>query len=60
VGRVRGVIANFFIDPPVVSRLGNETMLNFGHAMLKEKPAFTFPKAKNIRESKTVAINSNQ
>jgi hypothetical protein len=60
VGRVRGVIANFFIDPPVVSRHGNETMLNFGHALLKEKPAFTFPKAKNIRESKTVAINSNQ
>ncbi|MFH1370599.1 MAG: hypothetical protein ABII09_04860 [Planctomycetota bacterium] len=60
VGRVRGVIANFFIDPPVVSRLGNQTMLDFGLALLKERLTFTFPKAKNIRESKTVAINSNQ
>jgi hypothetical protein len=32
-------------------------MLNFGYALLKEKPTFTFPKAKNIKEIGTVAIN---
>jgi hypothetical protein len=49
-GAVKAVIANyFFINPPRVTKLGNDTMLNFGYAMLKQKPAFTFPKAKNLR-----------
>ncbi len=49
-----GAIANFFLEPPKVSKLGNDTMLNFGLALLEEKPSFTFPKAKNIRETRTV------
>ena len=57
-GTIKGVIANFFIKPLEVDKLGNDTMLNFGYAILKEKPAFTFPKAKNIKENKTVAINN--
>jgi hypothetical protein len=60
MGRIKGTIANWFIEPPVVSKLGNETMLNFGYALLKEKPAFAFPKAKNLRQSSTVAVIANQ
>jgi hypothetical protein len=54
-GSVKAVIANYFlIHPPGVTKLGNDTMLNFGYAMLKQKPAFTFPKAENLRENITV------
>jgi hypothetical protein len=57
---IKGVIVNFFIKPLEVDRLGNDTMLNFGYAILKEKPEFTFPKAKNIKEDRTVVINNKQ
>jgi hypothetical protein len=57
---VKGAIANLFINPPRVDKLGNDTMLDFGYALLNEKPAFAFPKAKNLRENKTVAISNNQ
>jgi hypothetical protein len=50
IGKIRGAIANFFIDPPVVSEIGNDTMLDFGLALLNEKPSFTFPLAKNIKK----------
>jgi hypothetical protein len=52
--RVKGAIANLFITPPKVTELGNNTMLEFGYALLQKKPTFTFPKAKNIKENKTV------
>jgi hypothetical protein len=29
-------------------------MLNFGYALLKQKPEVTFPKAKDIKENRTV------
>ncbi|MBN1796007.1 MAG: hypothetical protein JW804_04980, partial [Sedimentisphaerales bacterium] len=58
--KVKGLIANFFIKPLEVDKLGNDTMLNFGYAILQQKPEFTFPKAKNIKENKTVAINNKQ
>ena len=54
VGRVKGFIVNFFIDPIRISKLGNDTMLNFGYALLNKQPSFTFPKAANIK-SQTVA-----
>jgi len=57
---IRGFIANFFIKPLDVDKLGNDTMLNFGYALFKQKPAFTFPKAKNIKESKIVVIDNIQ
>jgi len=57
---LKGAIANLFVNPPGVSRIGNDTMLDFGLALLNEKPAFTFPKAENIRQNKTVAISNNQ
>jgi len=51
---LKGIIANLLLNPPEVTRLGNQTMLDFGHALLERKPAFTFPKAKNIKENKPV------
>jgi hypothetical protein len=53
---LKAVIANLFLNPPEVTELGNQTMLDFGHALLEQKPAFTFPKAKNIKE-RLVAIH---
>jgi len=50
---IKGFIANFFIKPLEVDKLGNDTMLDFGYAILKQKPSFTFPKAKNLKESRT-------
>jgi hypothetical protein len=53
VGRVKGFIVNFFIDPIRISKLGNDTMLNFGYAILNKQSSFVFPKAANIK-SQTV------
>ena len=58
-GRIKGTIANFFINPVKVSKLGNDTVLNFGLSLLKKQPSFAFPKAINIRATKTEAISSN-
>jgi hypothetical protein len=55
---VKGAIANLFINPPEITKLGNNTMLNFGYALQKQKPAFTFPKAKNLRENRKLAIDN--
>jgi hypothetical protein len=60
MGSVKAVIANLLINPPQITKLGNDTMLNFGYAMQKQKPAFTFPKAKNLRENRRVAIDKKQ
>jgi hypothetical protein len=46
---LKGAIANFFLNPPEVTRLGNKAMLDFGHTLLKQEPAFTFPKAENMK-----------
>jgi hypothetical protein len=59
-GTIKAIIANLFINPPKVTKLGNDTMLNFGYALLKQKPAFTFPRAKNLRENRRVAIDNKQ
>ena len=56
---LKGVIANLLLNPPEVTKLGNETMLDFGHALLEQKSAFTFPKAKNIKENKRGAGTLN-
>jgi hypothetical protein len=54
------VIANLFISPTEISKLGNETMLDFGYALLEQKPAFTFPRAENIKENKIVEADPIQ
>ena len=59
-GWIKGTIANLFIKPPKVDKLGNTAMLEFGEALLQKNSTFTFPKAKNIKESKVVAIDQIQ
>jgi hypothetical protein len=54
MGRIKGAIANFFIEPPKISKIGNNTILNFGYALLKKNPSFTFPKATNIKTTRTI------
>ncbi|OGP68545.1 MAG: hypothetical protein A2031_00140 [Deltaproteobacteria bacterium RBG_19FT_COMBO_43_11] len=54
---LKGKIANLLIKPPKVDKLGNTTMLEFGYALLQKNTTFTFPKAKNIKESKIVEID---
>ena len=34
---IKGLIASFFIKPLEVDKLGNDTMLNFGYALLEQK-----------------------
>jgi hypothetical protein len=59
-GHIKGMIANLFIKPLEVEKIGNDSMLDFGYALLKERPAFTFPKAKNIKETASPAISDKQ
>ncbi len=54
-GKIKGFVANFFIDPVKISKPGNDTMLDFGYALLKQKQSFTFPKATNIKPAKPAA-----
>lgn len=58
--RVKGAVANLFVVSPKVDRLGNNTMLEFGYALLQKNPTFTFPKARNIKESKVVETDPVQ
>ena len=57
---LKGTIANLFIKPTKVDKLGNTTMLEFGYALLQKNTTFTFPKAKNIKERKIVEIDHIQ
>ena len=49
-GNIKGSIANLFIEPLEITTLGNNTMMDLGYALLKGKPTFTFPRAKNLKE----------
>lgn len=54
IGKIKAFIANFFLNPPKISKIGNETMLNFGLALLNKQSSFTFPRATNIRDYRKV------
>lgn len=56
ISKVKGVVANWFLTPIKISEIGNDTMLDFGLSLLREKSSFTFPKADNIRRVETVEI----
>jgi hypothetical protein len=58
LGRIQGAVANLFIKPAEVDLLGNETMLKFGYALVKQESAFTFPKAGNLTDIKLAAANA--
>jgi hypothetical protein len=59
-GWIKGKIANLLIEPLKVTKLGNTTMLEFGEALVQKKPTFTFPEARNIKESKVVEVDPIQ
>ena len=44
-----GALANLLLKPITVEQAGNEAMLNFGRALAAEEPAFTFPRARNLK-----------
>jgi len=58
IGKIKGTIANFFLNPPTVSKIGNDTMLDFGLALMKKQTSFTFPKAANLRDFRIVSSDS--
>ena len=49
MGGLKGTAVNLFIQPIEVERAGYEALLNFGLALALEAPAFTFPRAKNLK-----------
>jgi hypothetical protein len=49
MGGLKGTTANLFLKPIAVEPAGNEAMLNFGLALVSEAPAFTFPRARNLK-----------
>ena len=55
---IKGAIANLFIKAPKIAELGNEAMLNFGYSIVRQKPDFTFPKARNIAQERMVTTSS--
>jgi hypothetical protein len=63
VGGLKATTANLFLKPIPVEPAGNEAMLNFGLALASEAPAFTFPRAGNLKtegvgsDHKAIALN---
>jgi hypothetical protein len=51
-GSLAGAVANLLIDPLTVEALGHRAMLDFGQALAVGAPSFTFPRAKNLKESR--------
>jgi hypothetical protein len=49
VGSLKATTVNLFLKPITVDPAGNEAMLNFGFALVSEAPAFTFPRARNLK-----------
>ena len=49
IGGLKATTANLFLKPIPVEPAGNEAMLNFGLALASEAPAFTFPRARNLK-----------
>jgi hypothetical protein len=56
MGGLKGTAVNLFIQPIAVERTGNEAMLNFGLALAVEAPAFTFPRAKNLKTGEVTGV----
>jgi len=51
-GSLAGAVANMLIDPLTVEAIGHRAMLDFGQALAVGAPSFTFPRAKNLKESR--------
>ncbi len=50
-GKVEGAAVNLFLPPFPVEEVGNRAMLDFGLALISGSPSYTFPRAKNLKES---------
>ena len=48
-GHFIGMVANMLIPPIEIQQIGNDTMLNFGQALLNRDATFTFPAAENLK-----------
>lgn len=48
-GCLKASVANLLIKPIRVDKLGNEAMLDFGYALLRQDNVFTFPEAGNLK-----------
>jgi len=48
-GRLKGTIANFFINPITINPKGNDTMLDFGEALYQAQKSYTFPIAEKLK-----------
>ncbi|HEX42663.1 MAG TPA: hypothetical protein ENN81_11495 [Phycisphaerales bacterium] len=53
--RVKATVVNLFIPPLEVDKLGNQTMIDFGRAVYRGEPTFTFPRARNLQEMRRAA-----
>jgi hypothetical protein len=49
VGGLKGTTVNLFLKPIPVEAAGNDAMLAFGSALVSKAPAFTFPRARNLK-----------
>ena len=49
MGGVKGIVANQFLPPIVIEAAGHQAMLDFGAALVAEKPTFTFPFAARLK-----------
>jgi hypothetical protein len=56
-GWLKAAVANLFIPPARVDKRGNDALLDFGYALLKQEPVFTFPRAGNLRQVASAAVN---
>lgn len=54
------MIANIFSTSMKVPPVGNSTMMDFGTALYEKEPAFTFPKAANIKQLQSSATYNSQ
>ncbi len=50
-GSLKGKLANLFLKPIPISKQGNSAMLEFGLYLTNKEDAFTFPRAKNLKEN---------
>ena len=53
MGGLRAATANLLLKPVSVEPAGNEAMLNFGLALALGAPAYTFPRASNLKPGGT-------
>ena len=48
IASVKGLVANLFISPVVITQHGNDTLFDFATAIYLRESKFTFPLAKNV------------